>query len=210
MAGWRCYAVNDRPVAVVPTADGGADCLVFDFATGEMVPDRAYFAYVTPGSGKDVDVLPEAEFEARLAACRAEAGAKAARQVRDWAHRLRPASGSAADVATALGLRGTGLRPGTVTVDPPPPGYRLITISSEPGPVSVELRPAGRLLTRPVLDAEFGTAREWPIFPDSGDEGHLEYSLTRPDGSAGRTVSIIIRIRRAAAAVIALRPSDPR
>ena len=38
--GARYYAVNDRPVAVVPTADGGADCVVFDFATGELVPDR--------------------------------------------------------------------------------------------------------------------------------------------------------------------------
>src|ERR1700722_8531309 len=144
VTGSRWYAVNDRPVAVVPTADGGADCLAFDFATGEMLPDRAYFAYVTPGSGKDVDALTEAEFEARLTACRAEAGASAVRQIRDWAHRLITAAGSAADVTTALGLQGTGLRPDSVTVDPLPPGYRVITINSEPGRVSVELRPAGR------------------------------------------------------------------
>jgi hypothetical protein len=71
--GTRYYLVNDRPVAIVPTRNGGADCVVFDFATGELVPDRSYFAYLIPGSGKDVDVLTEAEFEARLAACRAEA-----------------------------------------------------------------------------------------------------------------------------------------
>jgi hypothetical protein len=94
--GARYYAVNDRPVAVVPTADGGADCVVFDFATGELVPDRSYFGYVTPGSGKDVDALTEAAFEARLAAYRAEAGARATAQVLDWARRLgqagRPAT----------------------------------------------------------------------------------------------------------------------
>jgi hypothetical protein len=70
--GSRFYLVNDRPVAVVPTPDGGADCVVFDFATGELVPDRSYFEYLIPGSGKDVDVLTEPEFESRLAACRAE------------------------------------------------------------------------------------------------------------------------------------------
>ena len=65
--GPRFYAVNDRPVALVPTADGGEDCVVFDFATGEMLPDRSYFEYVTAGSGRDVDALTEAEFESRLA-----------------------------------------------------------------------------------------------------------------------------------------------
>jgi hypothetical protein len=71
--GSRFYLVNDRPVAVVPTPDGGSDCMVFDFATGELVPDRSYFEYLIPGSGKDVDSVTESEFEARLAACRAEA-----------------------------------------------------------------------------------------------------------------------------------------
>jgi hypothetical protein len=72
LPGSRFYLVNDRPVAVVPTPDGGADCVVFDFATGELVPDRSYFDYLIPGSGKDVDALTEAEFEDRLAACRAQ------------------------------------------------------------------------------------------------------------------------------------------
>jgi hypothetical protein len=34
--GSRYYMVNDRPVAVVPILDGGSDCAVFDFATGEL------------------------------------------------------------------------------------------------------------------------------------------------------------------------------
>jgi hypothetical protein len=68
--GPRYYLVNDRPVAVVPTPDGGEDCVVFDFATGELAPDRSYFEYLIPGSGKDVDAVTKAEFDARVAACR--------------------------------------------------------------------------------------------------------------------------------------------
>jgi hypothetical protein len=75
--GSRFYLVNDRPVAVVPTRDGGADCLAFDFVTGELLPNRSYFEYLTPGSRRDVDVLTETEFAARLAVYRAEAGAPA-------------------------------------------------------------------------------------------------------------------------------------
>jgi hypothetical protein len=205
MTGGRFYTVNDRPVAVLPTADGGADCVVFDFATGELTPDRAYFAHVTPGSGKDVEALAEAEFEARLASCRAEAGARAAAQVRQWAQRLAAAEGAAADVAAALGLTGTAARDGSVTVDPPP-GYSAVTVTAEPGRVSVQLRPAGRLLTRQILDAEFGAARELPIFPDSWDEGHLAYRVAAPGNPALGTIGV--RIRHAAAAHLELRRPD--
>ncbi|MBA3394504.1 MAG: hypothetical protein H0T89_17800 [Deltaproteobacteria bacterium] len=65
----RYYAVNDRPVKIVPLPDGSSDCLVFDFATGGFVVDRDYFTHVTPGSGKDVDALDEAQF-ARIVAQR--------------------------------------------------------------------------------------------------------------------------------------------
>lgn len=206
MTGGKFYTVNDRPVAVLPTADGGADCVVFDFATGELTPDRAYFAHVTPGSGKDVEALAEAEFEARLAIFRAEAGARAAAQVRGWAQRLRAAEGAAAEVATALGLTGTVVRDGSVTVDPPPPGYSAVTVTSEPRRVSVQLRPAGRLLTRQILDTEFGAARELPIFPDSWDEGHLSYSVAAPGSPACCTINV--RVRHAAAAQLVLRRTD--
>lgn len=58
------YAVNDRPVKIVLLPNGGADCLVFDFATGDFVIDRSYFARTTEtGIGKDVDQLTEEEFE---------------------------------------------------------------------------------------------------------------------------------------------------
>jgi hypothetical protein len=192
--GAKFYAVNDRPVAVVPTADGGADCLVFHFATGGMVPDRSYFGYLTPGSGKDADVLTEAEFEARVAALRAEAGARTAAQVRDWAHRLCAVTGTAADVAAALGLTGAVPARDAVTVDPPPPGYREITVTSSPGGrACATLRPDGCLLTREVLDASLGAGRELPILPDSWDEGHAGYSVSVPGVPAGCTISARFR-----------------
>jgi hypothetical protein len=162
-SGSRFYAVNDRPVAVVPVPGGGVDCVVFDFATGELVPDRAYFGHVTGGSGKDVDVLTEAEFEARLAACRAEAGARAAARMRQWAEQLCATAGTAVPVAAALGLHGSMWR-GYITVDHPPAGFsevRVITVVTTGAGVC--LRPAGQLVTKSILDAEFGAARELPM-----------------------------------------------
>ena len=162
----RFYAVNDRPVAIVPVPGGGADCVVFDFATGELVPDRAYFEYVTPGSGKDVDALTEPEFEARLAAYRAQAGALAAARVRQWAERLCATTGPAAQVAAALGFDGTATR-GDVAVDHPPAGYAAVSVRALTGAgVAIDLRPAGRLLTRAALDTEFGAGSEVPMNPE--------------------------------------------
>ena len=192
---------------MVPTAQGGTDCLVFDFATGEMVPDRSYFGYVTPGSGKDVDVLTEAEFEARLAASRAGAGSLAARQVREWARQLCAATGTAADVAAALGFPGAAPVADAVALDPPPPGYREMEVASSRGRrASATLRPAGRLLTREVLEAGLGPGRELPIFPDSGDEGHVAYRVEVP-GVPGQCM-VSVRIRRGAAAQLRLTPED--
>lgn len=207
--GSRFYAVNDRLVAVVPAADGGADCVVFDFATGEMGPDRSYFGYVTPGSGKDVDALTEAEFEARLAARRAEAGARSTAQVREWAQRLCLAAGTAAEVAAELGLPGAAPAGDTVTVAPAPPGYHGITVtSSRAGRISATLRPAGRLLTREILEAGLGPGREMPILPDSWDEGHVAYHAAVPGAPAQCTV--FARFRRGAAMQILLRRDEPR
>jgi hypothetical protein len=192
---------------VVPTAQGGTDCLVFDFAMGEMVPDRSYFGYVTPGSGKDVDVLTEAEFEARLAASRAAAGSLAAGQLREWARQMCAATGTAADVAAALGFPGAAPAADAVTVDPPPPGYHEMKVSSSRGRrASATLRPAGRLLTQEVLEAGLGPGRELPIFPDSGDEGHVAYRVEVP-GVPGQCM-VSVRIRRGAAAQLRLTPED--
>jgi hypothetical protein len=206
-SGSRFYTVSDRPVAVVPTQDGGADCVVFDFATGELVPDRSYFGYVTPGSGKDVDALTEAEFEARLAACRAEAGVRAAARLRHWAQRLCATAGPAADVAAALGLSGPASR-GDVMVDPPPRGcdrMRVITVRGDGA--AIEVQPTGSLLTRAVLDAEFGLARELPILPDSWLEGHVGYQVTVQ--GAGAQCLISAHFRRQAAVRVVLRRHHP-
>jgi hypothetical protein len=194
----RYYAVNDRPVAVVAMADGGADCLVFDFATGELVPDRAYFEYLIPGAGKDTDVLTKAEFEARLDACRAAAGGLAAEQVRTWAERLAVAAGSAAAVAVAVGF--TSAVPGRygVAADPPPAGYDKVTIASGATSRTMTLRPHGRLLTTDILAAVLGPGRELPILPDSFDEGLLAYRVTAE-------CDISARIRRGAACELFIR-----
>jgi hypothetical protein len=205
--GSKFYAVNDRPVAVVPTAQGGADCVVFDFATGEMVPDRSYFGYVTPGSGRDVDVLTEAEFEARLATSRSRAGALATGRLREWAEQLCAATGTAADVAAALGFPGAAPAADEVTVDPPPPGYHEMKVSSSRGRrASATLRSAGRLLTREALEAGLGPGREMPIFPDSGDEGNVVYRVVFP-GVPGQC-DIRARFRRGAAAYLSLTAAD--
>jgi hypothetical protein len=187
--GSRFYLINDRPAAVVPTLNGGSDCVVFDFATGELVPDRSYFGYLTPGSGKDVDVLTEAEFEARLAACRAEAGASAAAELRCWALRLCATDGETGDLTAALKpfTRDSGT---TVSLDLPPRGYRRIWLGVDERregwvKTTIELEPAGRLLTREVLDAEFRVKRELPIPPDSGLQGNIWYhDVMKPSAPA--------------------------
>jgi hypothetical protein len=63
--------VNDRPVKIVPTPDGGADAMAFDWATGGFVIDRSYFTRtIEVGIGKDVDAFTPDEFERHLAVLR--------------------------------------------------------------------------------------------------------------------------------------------
>jgi hypothetical protein len=62
------YAINDRPVKIVQLPDGSTDCMVFDFASGDFLPDRSYFSRVSEtGIGKDVDQLTQTEFEELVA-----------------------------------------------------------------------------------------------------------------------------------------------
>lgn len=197
----KCYAVNDRPVAVIPTADGGEDCVVFDWATGELLPDRSYFQYLTPGSGKDVDALTAAEFEALVAVRRAEAGARAAALVRDWAERLCATSGGAVRTTEALGWHGTAAG-GDVVVAVP--GYREVKVKTLSGDrAAVQLSPAGGLLTLGALEAGLGPARELPIPPDSWLEAHLAYYVSVAGAAARCTV--FAHIRHQAAALLLLR-----
>jgi hypothetical protein len=206
----RFYLINDRPAAIVPTLDGGADCVVFSFATGELEPDRSYFGYLTPGSGRDVDVLTEAEFETRLRACRREAGGRSAAELGQWARQLCtpagalcPPAGADPDIALALGpfARTAG---DSVRLDLPPSGYRRVNLAVDRKragwvQVVVELQPAGCLLTREVLDAEFRAERELPIFPDSGRQGHVRYhDVTVPGAPAACEVTAQFGDRAAA------------
>ena len=47
---------------------------------------------------------------------------------------------------------------------------------------AIEVQPAGSLLTRAVLDAEFGIGRELPILPDSWLEAAQAPTVRRSTG----------------------------
>lgn len=64
------YAVNDRPVKLVETTDGGLDALAFDWKTGGFVPDRSYFSAISEHGFKDVDQLSAEQFEALVSSLR--------------------------------------------------------------------------------------------------------------------------------------------
>jgi hypothetical protein len=71
----RWYAVNDRPVRLVETADGGLLCEVLDLSSGCFVEDPSYLVHVGPGRDpfKDVDAFPDsAAFDRLVARLRAE------------------------------------------------------------------------------------------------------------------------------------------
>lgn len=71
--------MNDRPVRLVATADGGLDCLVLDLRTGAFIPDRSYFLRVSEaGIGKDVDSLDAESFGRLVAAHRSDVLARLA------------------------------------------------------------------------------------------------------------------------------------
>lgn len=72
---------------------------------------------------------------------------------------------------------------------------------------AIEVQPAGSLLTRAVLDAEFGLGRELPILPDSWLEGHVGYQVTVQGAVAQCLISA--HFRRQAAVRVVLRRHRP-
>jgi hypothetical protein len=64
------FALNDRPVKVVETRNGGLDVITLDMKTGEFVRDHGSLPAYYEG-GRDVDDLTEQEFEALVAKHRA-------------------------------------------------------------------------------------------------------------------------------------------
>jgi hypothetical protein len=64
------FTVNDRPVKLVPTSEGGLDVQALDMRTGEFERDMGYLTRCIAGEG-EVDRLTEAEFDLRVRDIRA-------------------------------------------------------------------------------------------------------------------------------------------
>jgi hypothetical protein len=58
----KYYAVNDRPVKMIATPEGGLDVLVMNLKTGKFERDMSYGSRVYE-SGQDVDQFDITEFE---------------------------------------------------------------------------------------------------------------------------------------------------
>jgi hypothetical protein len=62
------YAVNDRPVKMIPTDEGGLDVLAMNLKTGEFERDMSYGHRIFGTS--DIDQFTEAQFEDYVATLR--------------------------------------------------------------------------------------------------------------------------------------------
>ena len=115
----RYYTVNDRPVMLAQAPDGSVDCLALDMRTGNLVVDRSYFPYLTPGAGRDVDALTESAFISAVYAIRADL-------VYRWCQRMCSVpTGSLTDLEDVLGI----------PLDPPPLAAREVKL--EPDEVAI-------------------------------------------------------------------------
>ncbi|MBV6492935.1 MAG: hypothetical protein LDLANPLL_00940 [Turneriella sp.] len=65
----RYYLVNDRPVRFIATPEGGMDVEALNMHTGVFERDLSYLTKVMDPFA-DVDLVTEAEFEARVAVSR--------------------------------------------------------------------------------------------------------------------------------------------
>jgi len=59
------FEVNDRPIKVVATSDGGMDVLILNTTTGELERNMDYLARCFE-PGQDVKRISEAEFNTRI------------------------------------------------------------------------------------------------------------------------------------------------
>jgi hypothetical protein len=62
LAGYFIYGL--RPVKIFRTADGGLDCHVLDWDTGDLVRDISYVFKIHFGDSPDVDEVSEPQFDA--------------------------------------------------------------------------------------------------------------------------------------------------
>ena len=65
------FIVNERPVKLVPTTEGGLDVRVYNYETKSFERNMSYYAYCF-SPDKEVDELSVAQFEAYVADLRAE------------------------------------------------------------------------------------------------------------------------------------------
>jgi hypothetical protein len=184
-AASRFYAVNDRPVVIVRLPNGGEDCLVYDFASGELLPDRSYFEQVVPGSGKDVDSLSEAEFAERVDALHDRSAKTAIEQLRTWITALGGSTGDVTATAAALGWTGR-IERGDLVVELP--GYVKASVEDLRGDVGLELYPRGSLFSRELCDDAFGAGRDMPIV-DTKTSARITYE---PIAGSAKPVTISI------------------
>jgi hypothetical protein len=173
----QCYLVNDRPVLIVGTPDGGADCLVLDWPSGSFVPDRSYFSRTIPGDFADVDSVTMDEMSAIVAGHRARIlhrlAERLASALRDEEHAATGGvAGDDVDVVQLLGLA-DGVPPFDADAVEPTTGPGLTVV-------------APRMLRRHHLDAQFGAPR---LRTGPGDTVAASYHLVHPDeGAAGCTI----------------------
>ena len=67
------FAIDDRPVKVVATPNGGMDVLIANLTTGKLERDMQYLASCFE-PGQNVQRLSEAEFNTRVAALQKAVG----------------------------------------------------------------------------------------------------------------------------------------
>jgi hypothetical protein len=132
---------------IVRTAEGGADCVVYDWASGSFVTDRSYFTRTIPSDFKDVDTLTEEQMRAIVAGLRADL-------VATMAHRLGERTAGSDDVSAIERL---GLDPAV----PPFDGDHMETLAA--GGLLV-IGP--ELVVRHLLDAALGPPGTGPAPAD--------------------------------------------
>lgn len=155
----RFYAVNDRPVALVEGPTGTPECLVFDFVSGNLIPDRSYVNEVATGEHEE---LTQQQFAHLVGERRVEV-------LQIWAERLcRATSGSAEDLLTAIGA----------SMKPAPLGASEVRVrGGEVGVAKVELELPPNTISRGELDGMLGESQALARNP--GGPHVLAYEVTQ-------------------------------
>ncbi len=146
----RWYAVNDRPVRLVETAEGGLRCEVLDLRSGCFVEDYSYLVDVGPASDpfKDVDAFPDsADFERLVARHRAELVGRLAERL-CWSTGSQPE-----EVQAEL----------AISLEPPPLAAMTAGLTSRPGLI-LERPELAVAALEPVLGAPTGRSTyRWSV-----------------------------------------------